>query len=127
MTRTLLLCLCLAAGAAQAQTYKCVDARGKVTYTSTPCEDAGLKGGEIRDRMNTAPAQKVPPPEAPAPTQASKGPGTMAGEKPAGGSGVKPERRCFTTKTGTRCNDDPGEPDPVPADARSRGETKANN
>jgi hypothetical protein len=127
MTKRLLLCLLLACGSAQAQTYKCVDARGKVTYTSTLCEDAGQTGGEVKDRLNSAPAQRVAPPVAPSRDTASKPDSRPDPEAkaPVVPPAAKTERRCFSTKTGTRCNDDVPENDPVPTDERTRGETKA--
>jgi hypothetical protein len=94
--------LCFGA-AAQAQTYKCIDAAGKVTYSSATCDLLGMRdAGEVRDRVNTAPAQKVPPP-APRPVaDAPKQPAPAAEAK-------EPERRCFKTAKGYRCNDKPEE------------------
>jgi hypothetical protein len=113
-------CFC---AAAQAQTYKCLDAAGKVTYSSTTCDLLGMRdAGEVRDRLNTAPAQKVPPRPAPPPASA---PATA--KTPAAAAEAKaPERRCFKTAKGYRCNDDPGVPDPAPpSDARTKAERKA--
>ena len=110
----------LAAPGAWAQTYKCLDAAGKVTYSSAECEQLGLRSaGEVRNRINTAPAQKVPPrpPAASAPpAAAAKAPEATAKE---------PVRRCFKTAKGTRCNDDPGFLDQTPTDERTKAERKA--
>jgi hypothetical protein len=98
------LCLC---AAAQAQTYKCVDAAGKVTYSSAACDLLGMRdAGEVRDRLNTAPAQKVPPPVV------KPKPVLEAPKQPAPAAEAKaPERRCFKTAAGYRCNDKPEEDD----------------
>jgi hypothetical protein len=105
----------LLSGAVAAQTYKCTDKAGRVTYSSTQCSELGLKdAGEVPDRINVNPAY-VPPrqsPEqrssrAPAPSKAP------AEEKPAAAAPApaEPERRCFTVQTPkgpvTRCNDKP--------------------
>jgi hypothetical protein len=48
--------LVLAASAAEAQTYKCNDKAGAVTYSSEACEKQGLKdAGPVRDRLTTMP------------------------------------------------------------------------
>jgi hypothetical protein len=96
------------------QVYKCQDAAGKVTYASNACEELGMRSaGEVKNSINVAPAQKVPPrPAAPAPAPAEKAapPKSEKAEKAA-----EPERRCFTVKTAkgvvTRCNDKPEETD----------------
>lgn len=108
--------LFLSAGAA-AQTFKCVNAAGKVTYTGAACAHLGLKdAGEVRDQLNVSPAQPVLPPQAapdPAPAQdPARAPSgdARAGDAPAT---ADPERRCFIVKTAkgtvTRCQDKPGE------------------
>jgi hypothetical protein len=129
MNKALFLCLLIACGTAHAQTYKCVDARGKVTYTSTPCEEAGQTGGTVKDRMNRAPAQRTAPPAQPpaqmGPNYNNKSEPEAKAEGAPKPASEKPERRCFTTKLGTRCNDDPGVDDPVPTDERTRGERPA--
>jgi hypothetical protein len=94
-----------------AQMFKCTDAAGKISYSSTQCSELGLKdAGEVKDRLNTSPAYRPPPgstrsspsPAAPAPSAA-----------PAAVAPSEPERRCFTTtvkgKSVTRCNDKPDE------------------
>ena len=107
------LALVLSAGAAaQSQVYKCVNASGKLTYSSTQCSDLGLKdGGELRNQISVTPAQKFTPP-APAPTPKPPAAAAQAGGAPADGKNAKdakkePERRCFKTAQGTRCNDKP--------------------
>ena len=101
----------LATQAGAQQVYKCRDAAGKVTYASHPCADLGMRSaGEVKDNVNVAPAQKVPPrPAAPPPATAAQSAPPPA-EKPA-----EPERRCFVVKTAkgtaTRCNDKPEETD----------------
>jgi hypothetical protein len=110
------------AGAA-AQTYKCANAAGKVTYSSTQCSDLGLKdAGEVRNQLNVSPAQKVAPirpAPAPQPAQAPKPAPAAAAPKvpddlPPGtiiDQGRDDGKRCFTVKTAkgtsTRCNDSP--------------------
>jgi hypothetical protein len=116
----------LAPAVAGAQTYKCIDAAGKVTYTGTRCSDLGLKdAGEVRNKINISPAQKVARP-APAPAPASapaaaKAPAAAAAKAPAVPADLPPDtivdegrtdgKRCFTVKTAkgvaTRCNDKP--------------------
>lgn len=93
------------------QVYKCRDAAGKVTYASHPCADLGMRSaGEVKDSINVAPAQKVPPrPAAPAPAPAAQA------APPKAEKAAEPERRCFKVKTAkgfaTRCNDKPEDAD----------------
>jgi len=93
------------------QVYKCQDATGKVTYASQPCPELGMRsGGEVKETINVAPAQKVPPrPAAPPPATSVQ----SAPPKPA--PAAEPERRCFTVKTAkgvvTRCNEKPEDAD----------------
>jgi hypothetical protein len=102
-------------GALEAQTFKCVDALGKITYSGKKCSDLGLKdAGEVKDRLNVNPAyqpargtkdERPRPPPAPAPAPAAQAPEAQpAAEEPA-------ERRCFTVNGPkgkvTRCNDTP--------------------
>ena len=57
-----------------AQTYKCTDAAGKITYTGAKCADLGLtEVGEVKDRVTVSPAYRPPPsaPKAPAPEAAA--------------------------------------------------------
>jgi hypothetical protein len=104
----------LLSGGLAAQTFKCTNPDGKITYSGTKCSDLGLKdAGEVKDRVNVSPAYKPPPgaiesrpPPAPA---AAKAP---IPETPASGEEVaNPERRCFVVKTPkgnvTRCNEKP--------------------
>jgi hypothetical protein len=104
----------LVSGELAAQTFKCVDAAGNITYTGRKCSDLGLKdAGEVKDRLNVNPAF-IPPvrrsaPPAPAPAPAAQSAGVPA--TPA--ESAQPERRCFVVKTAkgnvTRCNDTPDE------------------
>ncbi|MBI3372736.1 MAG: DUF4124 domain-containing protein [Betaproteobacteria bacterium] len=53
------------AGASQT-TFKCLDARGKITYSNISCATQGMKdAGPVADRTMTVPmaAPKKPPPE----------------------------------------------------------------
>jgi cell division septation protein DedD len=112
--------LLLSSGLA-AQTFKCVDALGKITYSGKQCKDLGLKdAGEVKDRLNVQP---VPPAyQAPARSRPETGrpsSRTEASEAPSPPptptESLEPERdrRCFTVKTAkgnvTRCNDQPPE------------------
>lgn len=111
--RILLPALALAIGTeAGAQLYKCKDAAGRITYSSQDCASIGLiPAGEVREKVNVAPAFKPPPqPKPPAPTQAQPAP------KPAPAAAEpekkkEPERRCFVVQTPkgpvTRCNEKP--------------------
>ena len=117
------LALLLPAGAG-AQTYKCTNEAGKVTYSSARCGELGLKdAGEVRDKINISPAQKVAPP-APAPAPAPRpapAPAPAAAKAPGVPADLPPDtivdqgredgKRCFTVKTAkgvaTRCNDKP--------------------
>jgi hypothetical protein len=62
--RTLLLFALTALPAvALAQTYKCVDAQKRITYSNTACEKQGLKdAGPVADRIMTVPATEMPKP-----------------------------------------------------------------
>lgn len=117
--RIFAVCALLLSGGLAAQTYKCTDANGRITYSGKKCSELGLKdAGEVKDRLNVNPAyQPTPsaqgerprPPSAPAAT-----PETRAPEAPAAAEeSAAPERRCFTVKTAkgnvTRCNDAPVE------------------
>jgi hypothetical protein len=93
------------------QVYKCQDAAGKVTYASQPCAELGMRSaGEVKETINVAPAQKVPPRSAEPPPAAA----AQAAPPPAG-KAAEPERRCFRVKTAkgfaTRCNDKPEDAD----------------
>ena len=111
MNKTVKLALAAATlllpGAAAAQTFKCTNAAGKITYSNTKCSDLGLRdAGEVRDRLNVNPAYR-PPPGAFNPRQ----PAAPAEPPKAAEPKKPPERRCFTVKTptgtATRCNDVP--------------------
>jgi len=104
----------LLSGELAAQTFKCTDAAGKITYSGIKCSELGLKdAGEVPDRLNVNPAYQ-PPARAiaspPSPAPAANAPNT---ETPAGAEPATPERRCFTVHTAkgnvTRCNDKPDE------------------
>jgi hypothetical protein len=109
---TMAACALLLSGGLAAQTFKCADAAGKITYSGKKCSELGLKdAGEVKDRLNINPAyqapaqnERAPSPSAPAPAPEAQTTATPAEEAPA-------ERRCFTVKTAkgnvTRCNDTP--------------------
>ena len=103
----------LLSGELAAQTFKCTNPDGKITYSGTKCSDLGLKDtGEVKDRVNVSPTYKPPPgavESRPSPPPAAKAPNPeipATAEEPA-----NPERRCFTVRTPkgnvTRCNDAP--------------------
>lgn len=106
------LALLLSSGLA-AQTFKCTNPEGKITYSGTKCGDLGLKdAGEVKDQINVSPAYKPPPgaiQSRPPPAPAAKAPPPETA--PATEEAAKPERRCFVVKTPkgnvTRCNDKP--------------------
>src|ERR1700704_378122 len=63
----------LLSGELAAQTFKCTNAAGRITYSGTKCSELGLKdAGEVKDRLNVTPAYKPSaraiqsPPPAPA-------------------------------------------------------------
>jgi hypothetical protein len=92
-----------------AQMFKCADAAGKISYSSTECSALGLKdAGEVKDRLNTSPAYRPPPGSA-----SKSAPVAPTAPEPAAAD-APPDRRCFTTsvkgKSVTRCNDKPDEP-----------------
>lgn len=109
----------LFSGNLAAQTYKCVDAKGKVTYTGSKCSDLRLKdAGEVKDRLQVGPGDRAASKAASAPARpAAANPGTRTAEAPpappdASATPAKAEgddRRCFTVKTAkgtaTRCGD----------------------
>ncbi|HTQ76202.1 MAG TPA: DUF4124 domain-containing protein [Burkholderiales bacterium] len=117
-------CALLLSPGLAAQTYKCVDEFGKITYSGKKCSELGLKdAGEVKDRLNINPAlPTASPPATPgrssddrpsvraAPAPAARAPEIpetpAAPEEPA-----QPERRCFVVNTPkgkvTRCNDVP--------------------
>jgi hypothetical protein len=113
--RTLAACALLLSGGLAAQTFKCVDAAGKITYSGKKCSDLGLKdAGEVKDRLNVQPAYQPPTAEtkstrstAPAPAAEAPTPAAPASAEES----ASPDRRCFTVKTAkgnvTRCNDTP--------------------
>ncbi len=102
----------LLSGELAAQTFKCTNAAGKITYSGVKCSELGLKdAGEVKDRLNVNPAYQPPGrtnESRPSPVPAAKAPNT---EMPAAAAeeAPNPERRCFTVRTPkgnvTRCND----------------------
>src|SRR5207253_6574861 len=51
----------LLSGELAAQTFKCANAAGKITYSGTKCSELGLKdAGEVKDRLNVNPAYRPP-------------------------------------------------------------------
>ena len=114
IARIVLAALVSLAPAAWAQTVKCLDKTGKVTYTNVKCSDLGLKeAGEVPDRINTSPAyqpteqaetrqQRSSPPPAP-PAEAAK-PAAPPAAAPKDANQVD-KQRCFKTPQGFRCNE----------------------
>jgi hypothetical protein len=109
----------LVSGGLAAQTFKCTNPDGKITYSGTKCSDLGLKdAGEVKDKLNVSPAYKAPPGATvsrPSPAPAVKAPPL---ETPtAAEEAASPERRCFVVKTPkgnvTRCNERPTDEKPV--------------
>ena len=103
--------LAIACSDAGAQLFKCTDAAGKTTYTSTKCSDLGLKdAGEVKDRVQVTPSYQPPARPTPALRDQEE---PRAKPSAAAEPEKKPERRCFTTnvkgKSVTRCNDKPDE------------------
>jgi hypothetical protein len=102
----------LLSGELAAQTFKCTNAAGRITYSGVKCSELGLKdAGEVKDRLNVNPAYQPPGrtiESRPSPAPAAKAPNT---EVPAAAAeqAPDPERRCFTVHTAkgnvTRCND----------------------
>jgi uncharacterized protein DUF4124 len=110
----------LACSAATAQTVKCIDKNGRVTYTNVKCSELGLKeGGEVPDRLNTSPAyepteqaetrQRSSPPPAP-PAEVPK-PAAAPAAAPKGDADQLDKRRCFKTAQGYRCNEGDNAPE----------------
>ena len=120
--RLLLLGLMLAAPATAQSLYKCVDARGRISYLGHACESAGLKSaGEIREQLNVSPAYQPPPapPAARPPAAVKPAVEPAAAAKKDAVPAKEPERRCFVVKTAkgpvTRCNEVPPEDDKPPS------------
>jgi len=93
----------LAAAGADAQVYKCQDAKGKITYSGQPCADLGQKSaGEVKDSVSISPGMPVP---AAKPEQSPRRPDPAAATAaepapaPKESAGENPNRRCFTVKT----------------------------
>ena len=101
----------IASREAAAQMFKCTDASGRTTYSSTKCSELGLKdAGEVSQRIQITPAPGNQPPAA---RPAERNDRDVPAPKPAATTEPeKQERRCFTVtlaggKTATRCNDKP--------------------
>ena len=107
----------LLSGEPAAQTFKCTNAAGKITYSGTSCKELGLKdAGEVKDRLNVNPAYKPPPAatKAPIPSNPAAQSAPPSTDAPAAAESANPDRRCFTIqiakgKVVTRCNDRPDE------------------
>jgi len=106
----------LLSGELAAQTFKCTNAAGKITYSGTKCSELGLKdAGEVKDRLNVNPAYRPPAPEIRSPRSSAPAAASEASktDAPAAAESANPERRCFTVHTAkgnvTRCNDRPDE------------------
>ena len=105
----------LLSGELAAQTFKCTDAAGKITYSGTKCNELGLKdAGEVKDRLNVNPAYRPPAPVIGSPRASAPAAAPEAANAPAAAAEpANPERRCFTVRTAkgnvTRCNDKPDE------------------
>ena len=107
----------LLSGELAAQTFKCTNAAGKITYSGTKCSELGLKdAGEVKDRLNVNPAYRPPAaaigsPRSSAPAAAPEA--SKTGAPDAAADPANPERRCFTVHTAkgniTRCNEKPDE------------------
>ena len=106
----------LLSGELAAQTFKCANAAGKITYSGKSCKELGLKdAGEVKDRINVNPAYRPSTPEtrsprpSSAPAAAPQAPSTDA--PTAAADPANPARHCFTVHTAkgnvTRCNDSP--------------------
>lgn len=95
----------LLAGSAFAQTYKCLDAKGKVTYTSIKCSELRLKdGGEVKERVQSSPGDRAAAEAARHPPKPAPVAAPAAAPEPAAKT-EEPERRCFKTAGGMRCGD----------------------
>lgn len=112
---TLGVSVLLLSGELAAQTFKCVNADGKITYSGKKCSELGLKdAGEVKDRLNVNPAYRPPVQRsAPTPSSAPVAAPQNADAAAAAAEPAAPERRCFTVHTAkgnvTRCNDKPDE------------------
>jgi hypothetical protein len=121
---TLAACTLLVPCALVAQTYKCTDAYGKITYSGKKCSDLGLKdAGEVKDQIQSAPGYRPPPvtggASTPSPSSAPAAQAPAPQPAPAPQEPEAPARRCFSVNTGkgtvTRCNDTPPESDAPPS------------
>jgi len=104
----LLLAGLLSGSAAAQGMYKCKDAKGKITYAGKECHLLGLTdAGEVTGRAVVTPAVKTQPakPASPAEEPAKAKKPEAASQSAA--TPAEPERRCFKTAKGMRCNDKP--------------------
>jgi uncharacterized protein DUF4124 len=106
----------LLSGGLAAQTFKCTNAAGKITYSGTKCSELGLKeAGEVKDRLNVNPAYRPPARAIGSPRSSAPAAAPEAASAPADAAEpANPERRCFSVHTAkgkiiTRCNDKPDE------------------
>ncbi|SRR6266705_4143892 len=101
----------LLSGELAAQTFKCTNTAGKITYSGTKCSELGLKdAGEVKDRLNVNPAYRPPARTTDSPRPPAPAAKIPSAEMPAAAAEpAQPERRCFTVHTAkgnvTRCND----------------------
>jgi len=113
----LLLAGLLSGSAAAQGMFKCKDAAGKLTYSGRDCHLIGLvPAGAVTGRavvtpiVKSKPSKPAPPAEEPAkaakPDAKKPEPASQSAAAPA-----EPERRCFKTAKGMRCNDKPEEED----------------
>ena len=95
-------------GASAQGVFKCKDKAGKISYVQQECNELGLLPGGDMKETNIAPAQK-PVPLAPAPQRAQQKPASIAAtpKEEEVADPANPNRRCFKTAKGTRCNDVP--------------------
>src|SRR5258707_13786154 len=84
----------LLSGELAAQTFKCTNAAGKITYSGVKCSELGLKdAGEVKDRLNVNPAYHPPSrtnETRPSPVPAPKAPNT---EMPAAAAEDAPNHK----------------------------------
>src|SRR3974390_1365271 len=111
-------CALLMSSGLAAQTFKCKDDLGKITYSGKKCSDLGLKdAGEVKDKLNINPALPTTPQGTegrPAARSAppSAAPAVPAPETPAAAvEAPHPPPRSSPKNTpkgpATRCNDPP--------------------
>src|SRR5207247_10812994 len=83
----------LLSGELAAQTFKCINAAGKVTYSGTKCSELGLKdAGEVKDRINVNPAYRPQPPVIGSPRSSAPAAAPEAASAPAAAEPANPEQ-----------------------------------